>query len=123
MELGYNPNDCARQAHPSFGVFRGRYAALVAVGALMALMVFFALSRAGVDFFPTLAISLVPMGLMAAWVILFVNGKPKSYTFDLMLFGRFVFRVWLYRNGLIPRPPMFNIAPIKPEHPTKWSHE
>jgi hypothetical protein len=66
--LEFNDNDSARQAKPSFGIFRGRYAVLVVVGALCFLMLFKILSSWGVDFGPTIALSLMPMGLFTLWV-------------------------------------------------------
>jgi hypothetical protein len=118
--LEFNENDCAREGKPRFWVFQGRYAALVVVGAFLFLMLFKILSSAGVDFWPTVAVSLIPMGLMALWVTTCVNGKAPSYTLDWLLFGRFKLRCWMFRNGIIQRAPQFNIRVARPPHPSEY---
>jgi hypothetical protein len=121
-ELEWNDNDAARQeARPSFGIFRGRYAVLVVAGALCFLMLFKILSSWGVDFGPTIVLSLLPMGLFTLWVATCVNGKAPSHTFDLMLLGRFVFRCWMFRHGIIQRAPALNIRVPAPPHPSEFN--
>jgi hypothetical protein len=118
--LEFNDNDNAREGKPRFWVFRGRYAVLVVVGAILFMMLFGILSHMGVDFVPTLVLSTVPMALFALWVAFFVNGKPDSYSWDLLLWGRFKLRVWLFRHAILPYPPQFNLRALAPAHPTEY---
>lgn len=123
MTLDFNENDCARESHPGVWVFKGKYAVLLVIGAALFLMLFRICASSGIDFLPNVAISLIPTGLMAAWVAFFVNGKLPSYTQDLLIFGRFLFRSWLYRQGIIHRPPGFAISSPPPLHPDEFNEE
>ena len=121
--LEFNDNDCARESRPGVWIFQGRYAVLLVIGASAFLMLFKIVSNAGFDFLSTVAISLVPLALMSLWVAFFVNGKPVSYTYDLLLLGRFRFRAWLYRQGIIHRAPGFALLSPAPPHPDEFNSE
>ena len=118
--LEWNDNDCAREARPRLWMFRGRYTVLVVVSAMLFMMLFGIFSHLGVDLVPTIALSLAPGGLSVLWVVTCVNGKPESYTWDLLLFGRFQLRQWLFSQGVIGRPPEFNLRGLAPQHPTEY---
>jgi hypothetical protein len=76
---------------------------------------------AGLDWYLSAGASLLPLVLVAVYVQLFVNGKPPSYSLDLLAFALWRLRVRLYKAGLLESPPQFWVQDRWPTHPGQFS--
>ena len=107
MPLEMHSNDNAREGRPGVWIFQGRSVVLLVIGVAAFVALFRMLDAAGVDLPFNIALSLLPLALMAFYVWRFVNDKPPSYAQDLLFWHLFRFRQWLYMQGAIDRPPSF----------------
>jgi hypothetical protein len=54
------------------------------------------------------------------FVKFFVNDKPPSYAFDLLLFKIWRFKTWLFKAGVLSRPPGLWFLPEIIRHPKEF---
>ena len=119
--LELRPNDNAREGKPSLWIFEGRSVVLLVCGVAAFVAVFRICDAAGLDWYLSAGVSLLPLMLVAVYVQLFVNGKPPSYSFDLLAFALWRLRVRLYKAGLLESPPQFWVQDRRPPHPSQFS--
>jgi hypothetical protein len=96
---------------------------LLVIGAGLFIGLFRILDAAGVDWPLNIAVSLLPLALMAFYVWRFVNDKPSSYAWDLFMLGVWRCKSWLYLKGALGRPPAFWIRGRVPRHPSEFNSE
>jgi hypothetical protein len=120
MALEMHPNDAAREARPSLWIFSGRAVVLLVAGVFLFILLFLVLSHTGVDFWWTLALSALPLLAITAFVNFFVNGRPPSYAWDLLVLARWRVRSRIYMAGCLERPPQLWVANRKPAHPKEF---
>ena len=123
MPLQMHSNDNAREGRPSVWIFQGRSVVLIVIGAGLFIGLFRILDVAGVDWPLNIALSILPLALCAFFVWRFVNGKPPSYAWDLLILSLWRFRSWLFLKGALDRPPAFWIRGQMPRHPNEFSSE
>ena len=116
-------NDNAREGRPGVWIFRGRSVVLLVIGAGLFIGLFRISDAAGVDWPLNIAVSLLPLALMALYVWRFVNDKPSSYAWDLFMLGVWRFKSWLYLKGALGRPPAFWIRGRVPRHPAEFNSQ
>lgn len=107
MPLTLHPNDNAREGKPGIWIFQGRTMVLLVVAVVLFVAIFRICDAAGLDWFFSLVVSVLPLCGITLFVHLLINGKPPSYAFDLFLWGVWRLRAWLYRMGVLDRPPQF----------------
>lgn len=101
-------------------IFEGRSVALLVGGVAAFVALFRILDAAGLDWYLSAGVSLSPVILAAVYVQCFVNGKPPSYSLDLLALTLWRLRVRLYRAGLVEAPPQFWVRGRKPPHPNQF---
>ena len=80
-------NDNAREGRPRVWIFQGRSVVLLVIGAGTFVGLFRILDAASVDWPLNIAVSILPLALCALFVWRFVNDKPSSYAWDLLMLG------------------------------------
>jgi hypothetical protein len=121
MALNLNPNDCARTAQPSLWIFQGRSVGLLVVGVMFFVCLMLVLSRLGVDWTATIAISALPLSAITIFVQFYVNGRPPSYALDLLALHMWRLRCVWYLECLLDKPPQLWIVSRAPRHPKEFS--
>jgi hypothetical protein len=116
-------NDNAREGRPSLWIFKGKSVVLLVIGAGVFIALFRMLDAAGVDWPLNIALSILPLLVTTAYVWRFVNGKPSSYAWDLLMFAIWRSKSWLYLNGALDRPPALWIRARLPRHPSEFTSE
>ena len=91
MPLEFHSNDNAREGRPGIWIFQGSSVILLVAGVAAFVALFRIFAAGGLDWPFALALSLVPLLSLVAYVHLMVNGKPPSYAVDVLLF--FIWRV------------------------------
>jgi len=100
-EWQFHPNDNAREAKANLWIFEGKSLYFLIAGIALAVLLYrFAFERLQWGN-ASVAIAVVPLLLITAYVVLLKIGKPKSYDMDF-------FRSWglrtlasLHRSGLL----------------------
>ena len=67
-----------------------------------------------------IVISALPTLGLTVFVKFFVNDKPPSYAFDLLLFKIWRFKTWLFKAGVLSRPPGLWFLPEIIRHPKEF---
>lgn len=116
-QLELTPNDNAEDVHPAFWVFRGRWGVLLMVGMVGYVFIFQACSLSGLDIWTSIILAVIPVILSVLFVMVFVNGKPPGYAWDLVKQRAFDACGWLYARGLLDRPPQLWRVNKEPENP------
>jgi hypothetical protein len=116
-------NDNAREGRPSLWIFQGRSVVLLVIGAGVFIVLFRMLDAAGVDWPLNISLSILPLAVTTLYVWRFVNGKPSSYAWDLLMFAIWRSKSWLYLHGALDRPPAFWIRARLPRHPREFTSE
>src|SRR5271165_7101266 len=104
MSLQLVPNDNAHEARPGVWIFRGKSMVLLVIGVGVFVALFRILAAYDVDWPWALALSLVPLLGITAFVHFFVNSRPPSYAEDLFVWELWRFRSWLYMCGGLDKP-------------------
>ena len=120
MALQMHANDNAREGKPALWIFQGRSVALLVGGVAVFVASFRICDATGLDWYLSACVSLLPLGLVVLYVTCFINGKPPSYSLDLLIFVLWRLRVRLYKERLLDRPPQFWVRGRKPPHPTQF---
>lgn len=112
------PNPYSDDVPIGLGIFKGKTILLSLLGCGLIMMVVFQVSaRMGVDFPFAVFVAALPFIALASYVVLFVLGRPASYSKDIFKTARFHIAQSMYLGGWIDRPPVLwkkRRAPIKP---------
>jgi hypothetical protein len=120
MALEMHSNDSAREGRPALWIFEGRSVAFLVGGVAAFVALFRMCDAAGLDWYFSAGLSLLPMALAILYVAFFVNGKPPTYSLELLLFALWRLRCRLYKAGLLDAPPQFWVRKRKPGHPNQF---
>ena|SRR5205823_12241464 len=120
MPLEFHSNDNAREGRPGIWIFQGSSVILLVAGVAAFVALFRILAAAGLDWPFALALSLVPLLSLVAYVHLMVNGKAPSYAADVLLFLIWRVKVRTYLAGALDRPPQFCVKTTRPLHPKEF---
>jgi hypothetical protein len=120
MALEMHSNDNAREGKPALWIFEGRSVAFLVGGVAAFVALLRICDAAGLNWYFSAGVSLLPMALATLYVASFVNGKPPSYSADLLLFTLWRLRCRLYKAGLLDAPPQFWVRERKPYHPNQF---
>jgi hypothetical protein len=93
------------------------------IGTAVFIVLFRMLDAAGVDWPLNISLSILPLAVTTLYVWRFVNGKPSSYAWDLLMFAIWRSKSWLYLHGALDRPPAFWIRARLPRHPREFTSE
>src|ERR1700751_672598 len=121
MPLELHANANARTSQPSLWIFRGPAVGLLVVGVLFFVCLMLVLSRLGVDWIPTIAISTLPLAAITIFVQFFVNGRPSSYALDLLALQTWRLRCSWYVQRFMDKPPQLWVISRAPRHPKEFS--
>jgi len=118
MGVELRPNDNAREGRPSVWIFSGRSIVYLVVGVGMGIALFRLANMVwGFDVLSSLVIGTMPLAAITLFVQVLVNGKPPSHAWDMMCWGLWRVHAWVYRSGILDRPPQFWVSGKKPRHP------
>ena len=120
MPLELHSNDNAREGRPAVWIFEGKAVVFLIAGVVAFIALFRILAAAGVEWPINLAISVLPMLGVTAFVHFCVNGKPPSFATDVVLLLIWRAKAWLYMAGGLDRPPVLWAVPEKPKHPNEF---
>ena len=121
--LELHPNDNAREGRPGIWIFSGSSVVFLVVGVGVFVALFRILDSAGVDWYVNIFISLLPLAGLALYTWCFVKDKAPSYSQDLLGWRLFRIRQWLYKHGVLERPPAFWIRPGALPVPAEFNKE
>jgi hypothetical protein len=105
MALKEHMNNCARLAQPGIWIFRGKAMVLLVIGFALFILIMQCLRAVQLEMPIAIAISALPTLGLTVFVKFFVIDKPPSYAFDLLLFKIWRFKTWLFKAGVLSRPP------------------
>jgi hypothetical protein len=117
MALKEHMNNCARLAQPGIWIFRGKAMVLLVIGFALFILIMQCLRAVQLEMPIAIAISALPTLGLTVFVKFFVNDKPPSYAFDLLLFQIWRFKTWLFKAGVLSRPPGLWFLPETIRHP------
>ena len=118
MGVELRPNDNAREGRASVWIFSGRSIVYLVVGVGMGIALFRLANMVwGFDVLSSLVIGTMPLAAITLFVQVLVNGKPPSHAWDMMCWGLWRVHAWVYRSGILDRPPQFWVSGKKPRHP------
>ena len=120
MPLEFHSNDNAREGRPGIWIFQGNSVILLVAGVAAFVALFRILTAAGLDWPFALALGLVPLLSLVAYVHLMVNGKAPGYATDMLLFFIWRVKVRTYLVGALDRPPQFWVKATRPRHPKEF---
>ena len=120
MALEMHPNDNAREGKPALWIFEGRSIVFLVGGVAAFVALFRICDAAGLDWYFSAGLSMLPIALATLYVVVFVNGKPPSYSLELLLFALWRLRCRLYQAGLLDASPQFWAQKRKPGHPNQF---
>jgi hypothetical protein len=122
MALELRPNDNAREGRASVWIFSGRSVVFLVVGVGLGIALF-RLSNAawGFDVLSSLLIGIMPLAAITLFVQVLVNGKPPSHAWDVTCWGVWRLHAWIYRTGIVDRPPQFWVRGREPRHPNLFT--
>ncbi len=118
--LELHDNSVAREAKPGLWIFRGKSVVLLVIGVGLAVVIFQILYARDLDWYLAVPISLLPLIIMSAAMVFFVNGRPQSYVNDLLLLGVWRFKTWLYLRGMKDRASELWIPDSATNHPKEF---
>ena len=102
-------------------MFHGPWVGLLPTSVLATICLFMMTSRAGLDWYVAILLSILPFLGVTVFVLIFVNGKPDSYFFDLIAVTAWRFKRRLYLAGLLDNPPLFWMAAPLAKHPSEFN--
>ena len=120
MALKEHMNNCARLAQPGIWIFRGKAMVLLVIGFALFILIMQCLRAVQLEMPIAIVISALPTLGLTAFVKFFVNDKPPSYAFDLLLFKIWRFKTWLFKAGVLSRPPGLWFLPEIIRHPKEF---
>jgi hypothetical protein len=120
MALKEHMNNCARLAQPGIWMFRGKAMVLLVIGFALFILIMQCLRAVQLEMPIAIAISALPTLGLTVFVKFFVNDKPPSYAFDLLLFKIWRFKTWLFKAGVLSRPPGLWFLPETIRHPKEF---
>jgi hypothetical protein len=120
MALKEHMNNCARLAQPGIWIFRGKAMVLLVIGFALFILIMQCLRAVQLEMPIAIVISALPTLGLTVFVKFFVNDKPPSYAFDLLLFKVWRFKTWLFKVGVLSRPPGLWFLPEIIQHPKEF---
>jgi hypothetical protein len=120
MSLCQHPNDTAREARAGIWIFTGRYPILSLVCSAAAGLGIFNSTVNALDWPFALGLSLLPFVCCVLFVWRFINGKPKSYFEDWLLWHVWKLKTAAYLAGAKDRPSTLWIGDRVPKHPKAY---
>jgi hypothetical protein len=120
MALKEHMNNCARLAQPGIWIFRGKAMVLLVIGFALFILIMQCLRAVQLEMPIAIVISALPTLGLTVFVRFFVNDKPPSYAFDLLLFKIWRFKTWLFKAGVLSRPPGLWFLPETIRHPKEF---
>ena len=120
MALKEHMNNCARLAQPGIWIFRGKAMVLLVIGFALFILIMQCLRAVQLEMPIAIVISALPTLGLTVFVKFFVNDKPPSYAFDLLLFKIWRFKTWLFKAGVLSRPPGLWFLPEIIRHPKEF---
>ena len=117
MALKEHMNNCARLAQPGIWIFRGKAMVFLVIGFALFILIMQCLRGVQLEMPIAILISALPTLGLTVFVKFFVNDKPPSYAFDLLLFKIWRFKTWLFKAGVLSRPPGLWFLPEIIRHP------
>jgi hypothetical protein len=106
MPLEFHSNDNAREGRPAVWIFEGKSVVFLVGGVAAFIAIFRILAAVGFEWPLNLGISVLPLLGMTGYVQFCVNGKPPSYTVDVVLLFVWRAKAWLYQSGALDLPPV-----------------
>lgn len=113
-------NNCARIAQPRIWIFRGKAMVFLVIGFALFILIMQCLRAIDLEMPIAIVISVLPTIAIAVFVKFFVNDKPPSYAFDLLLYKIWRFKTWLFQKGILKRPPNLWFSPDVISHPKEF---
>ena len=114
----YHEANAGRDSKPVIWIFEGNNVLWMVLGFGLALLAFrLCHGRFHLSFGESIAISLVPLLVALAYVILLKSGKPKSFDGEFFEWGLVRMREFLDRQGWLKNRPYFG-----PQHCLKTKH-
>ncbi|MCH1503462.1 hypothetical protein OAV21_01595 [bacterium] len=114
----YHEANAGRDSKPVIWIFEGNNVLWMILGFGLALLVFrLCYGRFHLSFAESDAISLVPLSITLAYVILLKSGKPKSFDGEFFEWGLVKLREFFDRQGWLKNRPYFG-----PQHRVKTEH-
>ena len=120
MALKEHMNNCARLAQPGIWIFRGKAMVFPVIGCALFILIMQCLRAVQLEMPIAIVISALPALGLTVFVKFFVNDKPPSYAFDLLLFKIWRFKTWLFKAGVLSRPPGLWFLPEIVRHPKEF---
>ena len=114
----YHEANAGRDSKPVIWIFEGNNVLWMILGIGLALLAFrFCHGRLHLSFGESVAISLVPLAIALAYVILLKSGKPKRFDGEFFEWGLVKLCEFLDRQGWLKNRPYFG-----PQHRVKTEH-
>ena len=114
----YHEANAGRDSKPVIWIFEGNNVLWMVLGFGIALLAFrFCHGQLHLSFGESVAISLAPLSISLAYVVLLKSGKPKSFDGEFFEWGAAQGREFLDRCGWLMNRPYFG-----PQHRIKTTH-